>query len=321
MRPMIFMDPPEHDRLRALVSRAFSPRRIAELEPTVREIVRGYLDPQVGGSGFDFVADFGAKVPMMVISAMLGVPPEDREQIRQWTDETLHREPGEVDPGPRIGPILAQVGGYFLRYVNERREKPRDDMMTDLIEADIEDETGTKRRLADAELVAFIMLISGAGNETVARLLGFAGHTLARNPREREKLVERPGLIPNAIEELLRYEAPSPVQGRTVMRDVEWYGTPIPAGSVILLLTGSAGRDERQYPDPDRFDVEREVGRHMSFGYGTHFCLGASLARLEGRVALEEALARFPRWEVDWDGVERVTTSTVRGFAKLPIRL
>lgn len=320
LRPMIFMDPPEHGRLRALVSRAFTPRRIAGLEASVREIVRGYLGAQVGGSGFDFVAEFGAKVPMMVISSMLGVPEEDREQIRQWTDETLHREPGEVDPIPRIAPIMAEVAGYFLRYVNERRERPQDDMMTDLLQAEFEDETGRKRRLSDAELIAFILLISGAGNETVARLLGFAGATLARFPREREKLVERPGLIPNAIEELLRYEAPSPVQGRTVMRDVEWHGVAVAAGSVILLLTGSAGRDERQYRDPDRFDVEREFGRHVSFGYGTHFCLGASLARLEARVALEEVLARFPRWEVDWSGAERVTTSTVRGYAKLPIR-
>jgi cytochrome P450 len=320
IRPMIFMDPPDHDKLRALVSRAFIPRRIADLEPSIRQIVRSYLDPQVGGKGFDFVADFGAKVPMMVISSMLGVPQEDREHIRELTDQTLHREPGETDPTARLAPIMAQSAAYFMRYVNERRQRPTDDMMTDLIEAEIEDENGAKRRLSDIELLAFILLISGAGNETVARLLGFAGATLARFPQEREKLVARPELIPNAVEELLRYEAPSPVQARTVMRDVEWYGTKIPAGSVMLLLTGSAGRDDRQYPDPERFDVEREVGRHVSFGYGTHFCLGAALARLEGRVALEEVLARFPSWEVDWSGAERVTTSTVRGFAKLPIR-
>jgi cytochrome P450 len=233
----------------------------------------------------------------------------------------LHREPGEVDPMERLAPIQAQLAGYFMSYVNERREQPRDDMMTDLLEAEVEDDTGTKRRLSDVELLAFILLLSGAGNETVARLLGFAGAGLAQFPEEREKLVANPGLIPNAVEELLRWEAPSPVQARTVMRDVEWYGTTVPEGSVILLLTGSAGRDDRQYPDPDRLDVERKIGRHVSFGYGTHFCLGASLARLEARVALEEVLARFPRWDVNWDGVERVTTSTVRGFAKVPIRL
>lgn len=319
MRPMIFMDPPEHDRLRALVSRAFSPRRIAELEPSIREIVRGYLDTQVYGSGFDFVTDFGAKVPMMVISSMLGVPEEDREQVRQWTDQMLHREPGEIDASERIGPIIGQMAGYLIGYVNERREQPKDDMMTDLLQAEVEDESGAKRNLSDLELLAFIMLISGAGNETVARLLGNAATTLASFPEQREKLVERPGLIPNAVEELLRYEAPSPVQGRTVTRDVEWHGSTIPEGSIILLLTGSAGRDERQYPDPDRFDVERNIARHVSLGYGAHFCLGASLARLESRVALEEVLARFPRWDVDWSGVERVSTSSVRGFAKVPI--
>jgi len=319
-RPMIFMDSPEHDQMRALVSRAFSPRRIAELEPTVREIVCSYLDPQRDGSGFDFVADFGAKVPMMVIATMLGVPEEDREQIRQWADESLHREPGEVDPSARIEPIQREVQGYFMRYLTERRKRPADDMMTDLLQAEVEEAGGSKRRLSDLELLAFIQLLSSAGNETVARLLGWAGDTLARFPQEREKLVARPALIPNAVEELLRYEAPSPVQGRTVMRDVEWHGDTVPAGSVMLLLTGSAGRDERQYPDPDRFDAERNVGRHLTLGYGTHFCLGAALARLEARVALEEVLVRFPSWDVDASGVERVTTSTVRGFAKLPVR-
>lgn len=319
-RPMIFMDAPEHDQLRALVSRAFSPRRIAELEPTVREIVCSYLDPQRDGSGFDFVADFGAKVPMMVIATMLGVPEEDREQIRQWADESLHREPGEVDPSARIEPIQREVQGYFMRYLMERRKRPADDMMTDLLQAEVEEAGGSKRRLSDAELLAFIQLLSSAGNETVARLLGWAGDTLARFPQEREKLVARPALIPNAVEELLRYEAPSPVQARTVMRDVEWHGGTVPRDSVILLLTGSAGRDERQYVDPDRFDAERKVGRHLTLGYGAHFCLGAALARLEARVAIEEVLVRFPSWDVDASGVERVTTSTVRGFAKLPVR-
>jgi cytochrome P450 len=320
LQSMIFMDPPEHDRLRGLVSRAFSPRRISELEPEVREIVRGYLDVQVGSGGFDFVADFGAKVPMMVISSMLGVPVEDREQIREWMDQLLHREPGQTNPEAHLMETGAAMFGYFAGYVAERRKAPRDDMMTDLLQAEFETPGGERRRLTDEELLSFLMLLSGAGNETVARLLGWAGATFAKYPGQRAKVVARPVLIPNAIEELLRYEAPSPVQARTVMRDVSWYGTTVPKGSVILLLTGSAGRDERQYPDPDRFDVERSNIRHLSFGYGVHFCLGAALARLEGRVALEEVFARFPEWEVDWDGAERVHTSTVRGYAKLPIR-
>jgi cytochrome P450 len=317
---MIFMDPPQHDVLRALVSRAFSPRRIADLEPAIRDVVTDYLDPVVGSGGFDFVADFGAKVPMMVISAMLGVPQADREQIREWTDAMLHHEPGETDPTERILPIQAKLFEYFSRYVEDRRKTPLDDMMTDLLHAEVEEPAG-KRRLTDTEVTAFISLLSAAGNETVARLLGWAGATLARFPDQRAVLVERPEIIPSAVEELLRYEAPSPVQARSVTRDVTWHGESVPEGAVILLLTGSAGRDDRQYPDPDRFDVERDVSRHVSFGYGVHFCVGASLARLEARVALEETLRRFPTWEVDWDRAEQVHTSTVRGYAKLPVRV
>ena len=320
MESILFMDPPLHDQLRALVSRAFSPRRISDLEPEIRKIVRGYLDPQVGSGGFDYVADFGAHVPMMVISSMLGVPEADRDSIREWTDQLLHRDPGETDAQARIAEVGGRLIGYFGGYVSDRRKTPRDDMMTDLLEAEMEDADGSKRRLSDTELMAFIMLLSGAGNETVARLLGWAGATLARFPAERSKLVERTGLIPNAIEELLRYEAPSPVQARTLLRDVTQHGETAPEGAIVLLLTGSAGRDERQYEDPDRFDAERKIGRHVSFGFGTHFCLGASLARLEARIALEETFARFPTWEVDWDRAKLVHTSTVRGYAELPIR-
>jgi len=174
-------------------------------------------------------------------------------------------------------------------------------------------------RAARRRSIAFIALLSGAGNETVARLVGWAGATLARFPAERRKLVDDPRKIPNAIEELLRFEAPSPVQARRVTRVVEWYGQPVPQGSKMVLLTGSAGRDERHYRDPDRFDVDRQFERHVSFGYGIHFCLGASLARLEGRVAIEETLRRFPTWEVDRDSAAMIHTSTVRGWAKLPI--
>lgn len=317
---MIWQDRPDHTRMRKLVSRAFSPRRIAELEPRIREICRADLDPLVGSGGFDFVADFGARLPVMVISALLGVPEEDQDSIREWTDALLHREPGEVDGGERHRHVSEQLWGYFGRYVAERRKHPRDDMMTDLIRAEIELEDGSKRRLGDSELLAFIGLLSGAGNETVARLLGWAGMLLARFPEQRARLVADPRRIPDGIEELLRYEAPSPVQARRLMRDVELHGQKLPAGARVLLLTGSAGRDEREYPDADRFDVTRQIERHVSLGYGVHFCLGASLARLEGRVALEETLARFPEWEVDEAASEMVHTSTVRGWAKVPIR-
>jgi len=316
---MIFRDPPEHTQLRKLVSRAFSPRRIAALETQIRDLTTGYLDQYVGAGGFDYVADFGAKLPMMVIGAMLGVPEEDRDAVRRWTDDMLHRAPGETDASERIQEVHRELWGYFMRYIAERRAEPRDDMMTDLLEAELAREDGTTRRLDDGEVLAFIGLLSGAGNETVARLLGWTGATLARFPGERRKLVTNPALIPRGVEELLRYEAPSPVQARWVTRDTTWYGTVVPRGSRIVLLTGSAGRDEREYPDPDRFDVERTMARHVTFGYGVHFCLGASLARMEGRIAIEETLRRFPEWGVRWDGAEMVHTSTVRGWAKLPI--
>ena len=318
---MIWMDPPDHTRMRKLVSRAFSPQRIAALEEEIRHIAAGYLDRHVGSRGFDYVADFGAKLPMMVIGAMLGVPEEDRDVIRIWTDEMLHREPGETDVSERLARVHQQLWGYFMRYVQERRRHPSDDMVTDLIEGEITDPNGEVRRLSDGELIAFIGLLSGAGNETVARLVGWAGTTLASFPAERRKLVADPTKIPNAVEELLRYEAPSPVQSRYVTRDSEWYGTLVPAGAKMVILTGSAGRDERRYPDPDRFDVDRRFERHVTFGYGIHFCLGASLARLEGRIALEETLRRFPEWDVDREDAEMVHTSTVRGWAKLPIVL
>ena len=264
---MIFRDPPEHTQLRKLVSRAFSPRRIAALEDQIRQLTNRYLDQFVGAGGFDYVADFGAKLPMMVIGAMLGVPAEDRHAV----------------------------------------------------EAELTREDGTTRRLGDGEVLAFIGLLSGAGNETVARLLGWTGATLARFPGERRKLVQNPGLIPKGVEELLRYEAPSPVQARWVTRATTWHGMVVPKGSRIVLLTGSAGRDEREYQDPDRFDVERTMERHVTFGYGIHFCLGASLARMEGRIAIEETLKRFPEWDVRFDDAEMVHTSTVRGWARLPI--
>jgi cytochrome P450 len=315
--PMIFKDPPEHTRLRKLVSRAFSPRRIAQLEERVRRIARSYLEARVGSGGFDYVADFGARLPVMVISSMLGIPEEDREQIRIWTDAMLHRKPGETLPDPAV---TRDLYGYLARYIRERRKAPRDDMMSDLLDAEIQEPDGSSRRLSDVEILTFIGLLSAAGNETVARLLGWAATTLADFPAERRKLVEQPGLIPGAVEELLRYEAPSPVQARTLSRPLERHGVAIPEGAVVLLLTGSAGRDEREFPDPDRFDVERPIDRHVSLGFGIHFCLGASLARLEGRVALEETLLRFPEWEVDRSGAEMVHTSTVRGWERMPIR-
>ena len=318
---MIFLDAPKHTQLRKLVSRAFSPRRISQLETNIRKVAAGYLDPLVGRSEFDYLQDFGAKLPVMVISALLGVPEEDREQIRVWTDSLLHRDEGETNADRAHADVSANLWGYFGRYVESRRSNPQDDMISDLMSAEIDLPDGSKRRLENAELLAFIGLLSGAGNETVARFLGWTCTLLDRHPDQRAALVAEPSLIPNAVEEILRYEAPSPVQGRRTTCEIELHGSVIPKGGKVLLLTGSAGRDEREYPEADRFDVTRDIDRHVALGYGTHFCLGASLARMEARIAIEETLIRFPEWEVRWDETERVHTSTVRGYHRVPVRV
>ena len=317
---MIWLDPPDHTALRKLVSRAFTPRRIAELEARIRQLCAAYLDPWVGSSGFDYIEEFGARLPAMVIGALLGVPEEDQDQVRRWSDAVLHIEPGETlrNVGSKnAGQLLQEL---YQREIRKRRENPQDDLMSDLLESEIETEDGKRRRLTDEELQAFIALLSGAGNETVARLLSWAAVTLAKFPEQRAKLVADPTKIPGGVEELLRYEAPSPIQARYVTRDVEFHGITIPQGAKAALITASAGRDEREYPDPDNFDVERTFTRHVAFGFGIHFCLGASLARMEGRVALEETLKRFPEWDVDAAGLGMVHTSTVRGFQHVPIR-
>ncbi len=318
---MIFLDAPKHTQLRKLVSRAFSPRRISQLETNIRKVAAGYLDPLVGRSEFDYLQDFGAKLPVMVISALLGVPEEDREQIRVWTDSMLHREEGKANADRAHADVSANLWGYFGRYVESRRRNPQDDMISDLMSAEIDLPDGSKRRLENTELLAFIGLLSGAGNETVARFLGWTCTLLDRHPDQRAALVAEPSLIPNAVEEILRYEAPSPVQGRRTTCEIELHGSVIPKAGKVLLLTGSAGRDEREYPEADRFDVTRDIDRHVALGYGTHFCLGASLARMEARIAIEETLIRFPEWEVRWDETERVHTSTVRGYHRVPVRV
>jgi len=318
---IIFMDPPEHDAMRALVSRAFTPRRVVSLEGRIRQICRQHLDPQVGGGGFDYLADFGALLPSKVISALLGVPESDRPRVLELIDTSFHIEPdvgmvNEVSLGAQI-----ELLGYLHSQLEERRARPRDDLLTGLVQAEVAGPDGTTRRLTDEEAAGFANLLVSAGTETVARLLGWAAVVLAEHPDQRAELVADPSLIPGAVEELLRYEAPSPVQGRWTSREVELHGTTIPAGSKVLLLTGSAGRDERVYPDPDRFDIHRRFDQHVSFGIGPHFCLGAALARLEAKVALEETLARFPEWEVDHARAVRLHTSTVRGYKNVPIRL
>jgi cytochrome P450 len=316
---MIFMDPPQHTRYRKLVSRAFTPRHISALEPRVRAIAAGFLDEFVGAGTFDFVADFGARLPVMVISALLGAPVEDEAQLREWTDATLRIDAGSEMMGAHSEHLRRDIHDYWQALIDDRRRHPRDDIMSDLMTADLDEADGSSRHLTDDELHAFIGLLSGAGNETVARFLGWAAVGLDEFPDQRTLLATEPELIPNAVEEIVRWEAPSPIQGRWTLDDVELHGTVIRAGSKVALLTGAANRDERAFDEPDAIDVRRSINRHVAFGYGIHFCLGAALARLEGRIALEETLKRFPTWQVDRDRCEMVHTSTVRGYARVPI--
>jgi cytochrome P450 len=318
---MIFHDPPMHTRLRSLASRAFTPRRVSQLEARIRELCAELLDPHVGGGTFDYVQDFGALLPSMVISALLGVPDDEREEVRHHIDETFYIEPGVGMVNDRSFAAQIWMHGYLARQLERRRQDPIDDMMSDLAQAEITDDDGMVSRLTDEQAVGFANLLVSAGTETVARMLGWAAVVLDANPDARAELASDPALLPNAIEELLRYEAPSPVQGRWVTQPVELHGETLQEGSRVLLLTGAAGRDERTFPDPERFDIHRKIDHHVSFGYGIHFCLGAALARIEGRIALEETLARFPEWTVDHDKAVRLHTSTVRGYAEVPIRV
>ena len=317
---MIFLDPPEHTRLRHLVSRAFTPRRVQGLEGQIRQICAELLDEAHEQPTFDYVQDFGAILPSRVISTLLGVPPADQEAQRKVVDNLFYLEPGAgMINDVSITAALTLIA-YLRDLLAERHRHPQEDLLSALSAAEI-DEGGVARRLTLDEAASFAVLLFTAGTETVARLLGNAAVILAEHPDQRRELAERTSLIPDAIEELLRYEAPSPVQGRWTTRPVDLYGTAVPANSKVLLLTGSAGRDDRAYPEPDRFDIHRRFDQHVSFGYGIHFCVGAALARLEGRVALEETLRRYCAWEVDLAGARRLHTSTVRGWESVPIQL
>lgn len=315
---IISNDPPRHTVLRSLVSRAFTTRRVAGLEGFIRAFCAERLDEQRDAEVFDYVQDFGALLPPAVISHLLGIPEGDREELRHTVDGIFHIEPdvGMVNE-TSIGSSIA-VRTYLAGQLEERRVQPRDDMLTALVQAEIE-EGGSPRRLTPEEAIDFGMILFVAGTETVARLIGWAGSVLDEHPEQRTELAVDPSLIANAVEELLRYEAPSPVNARRTTQDVTLHGTSMPAGAKVVLLAGSAVRDERQYPDPDRFDIHRRIDLHLTFGYGIHFCLGAALARMEGRIALEETLRRFPSWTVDRSRTVPLYTSTVRGYQNLPI--
>lgn len=318
MPPGIFIneDPPLHTIHRAIVARAFTPKKMRALEDKIRAFCVACLDPLVGGERFDFVEDLGAELPMRTIGMLAGIPNSEQPAVREHANEVLRNEPGKP---MEIKKERYFTGEMFGEYIEWRDKHPSDDLITELLNVEFEDETGTVRRLTKQELTVFLAVVAGAGVETTGRLFGWMGKVLAEHPDQRKELAADPSLIPTAIEELLRYEPPGPHVARYVASDdVTFHGVVVPAGSPLLLMLASANRDERRFEDPDRFDIHRKPGGHLTFGRGAHFCVGAPLARLEGRVALEEVLKRWPEWEIDLSGARRSRTSTVRGWDSMP---
>ena len=306
------MDPPQHTTMRGLISRAFTPRRVAALEPRIREIAGKYLDAAVERGTFDFMTELAAALPLDVISELIGVPEADRAQVRRLVDRMLHREEGMRGVPPAAVEAGMFITEYYLSLIAARRRVPAEDLLSALVDAEI---VGTP--LSDADLVAFLFLLVAAGIETTTHLLGSAWYWAWRNPAQRSAAFD--GNITGWIEETLRYDSPAQVVARMAARELEFHGTKVPAGAQVLLLPGSANRDDRVFPDPDGYDLGRDTSKLLSFGNGRHFCLGAPLGRLEAKVVLEQLVARVqPGYEIDPDGVSRVHSVNVRGFASLP---
>jgi cytochrome P450 len=305
---VILEDPPTHTIHRSLLSRMFTNRRVSQLEPTTRAMCAELLDPLVGEDGFDIVAEIGSIIPMRVISSLIGIPEQDQRAVRDHFRDA--RDNHSTD-------VLA--GDIFADYIDWRIDHPSDDIMTQLLNAEFEDHEGTKRRLAREELLAYVNIVAAAGNETTNRLIGWGTQLLGDHPDQRRALVEDPALIPNAVEEILRFEPNTLMICRRVERDVDLHGTTVPAGSSMALLSTSANRDEERHEDADVFDVRRPRSQHFTFGFGTHYCLGQALARLEGRIVFEELLARFPDWDVDHGGAQFCFLPDMRGWDRLPV--
>jgi cytochrome P450 len=318
---LILMDPPEHERMRKLVRQVFTRKAVADLEPLVAQVIDAILDRLSGRSSFDMVADFAALFPVEIISSMLGIPEGERQQIRIWTDEFLHRDEGNPEATERGAAASAKLYEYLLEQARIKRRDSDGLIMSRLVEATLTDDDGSDYRLSDDDIAAFVLLLAAAGSETVTKLVGNGVLDFADNPEQWERVLEDPGLIPQAIEEMLRLHPPSQYQGRFTTRTVELEGGTIPAGSPTLLVTGAATRDPGAYPEPDSFKIDRTGLTTIAFGYGPHSCLGAWLARLESRIAFEQIRLRWPHYEVDRAGLRRVTMSNVAGFSHVPVHV
>jgi cytochrome P450 len=322
LKSMIMMDPPEHVRMRKLVNTAFTPRAVAALKPMVTEVIEGFLS-DVNPGQFDVVQEFSALFPVEVITRMLGVPPEHRQQVREWVDTSLHREPGQIEMDEAGWEAVKQVGMLYYSLIQERRAHPQDDMISRLIAAEVEREDGEKTRLEDVEIASFATLLGGAGAETVVKLIGNAVVLFARNPDQWQKLLDDRSKIPAAVEEVLRYEPPNQYNVRYSFKEVHLHEVSIPAGKPVFLVIGSANRDPEAFTDADRFDIERDrsEARNLGFGYAIHSCLGSALARMESAMTMEKLLDLMPRYEVIWEDCKRVNMQNVAGWSNVPVRV
>lgn len=319
LRMIIMMDPPEHARFRALVSRVFTPRAVTDLEPMIREVISGFLEPLEERDTFDVVADFSALFPVEIISRMLGVPEGRRQQIREALDLSLHREAGQVGPTDEGVAAMIEMVAYYHELIAAKRADPGDDMLSRLTQVTVDRGDGVETGLDDEEIAGFAGLLGGAGAETVTKLIGNAAVLFDRNPAQWQRILDDPGAIPAAVEEILRLLPPSQYQGRYCVEDRTFEGGTIPAGSPVLLVTGAATRDPRAFERPDEFDIDRPPSVSLGFGHGVHSCLGAALARMESRIALEELARRWRRLEVDDAGLRRVHMSNVAGYSNVPV--
>jgi cytochrome P450 len=313
------MDPPRQTRLRSLVSRGFTPRRVRELEPRIERLTRHHMDRAFETGELDWIGAFASKLPMDVISELMGVPESDRDEVRRLADVVVHREGGLRDVPPEGMEAALELVVYYTEMLAERRRRPTDDLTSALLEAEIDGD-----RLTDEEIIGFLFLMVVAGNETTSKLLGNAVYWLTRHPAQLAAVLDDPDRVETWIEETLRFDTSTQILARHLRSDLELHGQRAPAGSKLLLLLGSANRDGSVFERPDDFRIDRsreELARHVSFGGGRHFCLGANLARLEARVALHELVRRVDSIEVDHARAERVHSVNVRGFASLPMRV
>lgn len=319
-KSIIFMDPPDHRHMRSLLNKAFTPRAIQAQKDTIVEQIDHYL-AMIDSDEFDIVQDFSGPFPVEVITRMAGVDPEYRQQVRHWIDTSLSREPGQI--GYSEAGIQANIDTaiYYYSLVHKRREHPQDDMISRLIAAEIPGEDGQMRRLDDIEITGFATLLGGAGAETVTKLVGTAMVLFARHPEQWQKLLDDRDKVPAAVEELLRYEGPVQYNVRYTLKEAHVPSGTIPAGKPVFLISAAANRDPDAFTNADAFDIDRNrtEAQNLGLGYGIHSCLGAALARMESAIALEKLLDFMPRYEVQWDGLQRVHMQNVAGYSHVPV--